>query len=42
MKALPDVHTDFVFGFAVEPLGLTVGVLLACLLAFAVYRVLRW
>jgi len=39
VQVLPDAHTVFVFGVVVEPLGLGVGVLLACALAFAAYRV---
>jgi cell division protein FtsW (lipid II flippase) len=41
MQVLPDAHTVFVFRVLVEPLGLAVGVLLACALAFVVHRVFR-
>jgi len=41
VQVLPDAHTVFVFRLTVEPLGLTVGVVIACALAFAAYRVFR-
>jgi cell division protein FtsW (lipid II flippase) len=41
VQLLPDVHTVFVFRAAAEPLGLAVGVLIACALGFAAYRALR-
>jgi cell division protein FtsW (lipid II flippase) len=41
MQLLPDAHTVFLFHVAVEPLGLAVGVVVACALAFAAYRVFR-
>jgi len=37
MQLLPDAHTDFVLSGVAEPLGLAVGVLLVCALAYSTY-----
>jgi cell division protein FtsW (lipid II flippase) len=41
LKVLPEASTDFAFNVTVTPLGMTLGMVFACLLVFAAYYVLR-